>query len=83
MSDSPFVHLVDQLAGIRFQIWGLVKIAVLISIFLYIGFSVMIVRQVDLMGRSLSGSFRTPLKTLAWLYLLATIVVFVLAAILL
>ncbi|HUW21168.1 MAG TPA: DUF5657 family protein [Candidatus Bathyarchaeia archaeon] len=83
MPESFFTQLINQLTGLRLQVWNLVKIAILIGLFFYIGFSVMIVRQVGLMGRSLNGKSQGPLKTIAWLYFLATIIVFLLAMILL
>jgi hypothetical protein len=60
-----------------------VKLALLLGLFLYIGFAIMIARQVDLMSRSLNGAFEAPLKAFAWFYLAATVAVFLLALVLL
>lgn len=84
MENNPFSQLPGiisslNLSKFNWDIWHLIKIPILIGLFLYIPFSVMIVRQVDLMSRSLEGNFDAPLKFFAWLYLVATILVFLFA----
>jgi hypothetical protein len=79
MEETPVKQFLELIAGAEFSVWGLVKLAAMMGLFLYIGFSVMIVRQVDLMSRALNGNFDAPLKLLAWIYLALTVIVFLLA----
>lgn len=83
MDDNFFAGLVNILRGLDLDVWALVKLAVLLGLFIYLAFSIMIVRQVSLMSRALNGSFASPLKFFAWIYLAATVIVFLLALILL
>lgn len=69
--------LAEFSAQTGFTVWLVVKFALLIGLLIYSGFTVMIVRQVDLMSRSLNGSFKGPLKSVAWGYFLATVLTLV------
>ena len=83
MNNSPFTSIMERVFGLSFDVWFLVKIAILFGLFIFMAFSIMVVRQVGLMSRALNGSFAGPLKFFAWLYLVATVIVFLLALILL
>jgi len=80
MEESFFSQLLQKGPfGFDFDIWGIIKGGVLFGLFLYMGFAIMLVRQVDLMSRALNGSFDKSLKILSWSYLFLTIAVFLLA----
>lgn len=55
----------------------------LLGLLLYIIFAGLIVRQVQMMMNSLAGVLKLPLPALAWGHFFATILVFVLAAVIL
>ena len=55
-------------------VWLLIKFGLMVGLVIYTGFVVMIVRQVELMSRSLNGTFKKPLKTVAWGHFVATII---------
>jgi len=65
------------------SVWFIIKIFVLISMLLYIAFALVIVRQVQLMTKTLKAGFEFPVKTLALLHLISAAVVFALALIIL
>jgi hypothetical protein len=68
---------------IGISIWSVIKIFVLISMLLYIAFALVIVRQVQLMTKTLKVGFEFPVKTLALLHLVSAAVLFALALIVL
>ena len=65
------------------SIWLIAKIFVLIAFFLYIIFSVVVVRQVELMTATLEVGFETQIKLLSYLHLLFALFVFLAALIIL
>jgi len=83
MDESLFSQLLKLFFNLHFEVWGLIKLAILLGLFLYLGFALMILRQVGLMSRALNGAFSGPLKFFAWIYFIASIVIFFIAAILL
>ena len=65
------------------SIWLVVKVFVLIAMLLYIAFALVIVRQVQLMTKTLKVGFEFPLKSLSLLHLISAAVLFTLALIIL
>lgn len=63
--------------------WGIAKGFILVAFFLYIIFSFVIVRQVQLMTLTLEVGFETQLKILSYLHLAFAILVFLAALIVL
>ena len=63
----------------KFSILSLIKIFFVIGLFLYLAFAVIIIRQVGLMGKTLDGEFNLPLKFIAWVHLIISFGVFLLA----
>jgi len=61
------------------SIWFFIKILFVVGLFLYLAFAVIVVRQVGLMGRTLDGEFNLPLKFIAWVHLIISLGVFLLA----
>ena len=77
--ESYFAKLLETILNFNPDVWFLIKLAILAGLFLYFGFAIMVVRQVDLMSRALNGAFDIPLKLISRLYLVATIAIFLLA----
>lgn len=65
------------------SIWAVAKVFILIAFFLYIIFSVVVVRQVELMTGTLEVGFEAQLKLLSFLHLTFAILVFLAALIIL
>jgi len=61
------------------SIWFFVKILFVVGLFLYLAFAVIVIRQVGLMGKTLDGEFNLPLKFIAWVHLIISLGVFLLA----
>ena len=70
-------------AIVNIDVWIVVKIFILIALGLYIIFGFIMVREVDLMNRTLKGVFNLPIKIIAWLHLIFAIGVFTLALVIL
>lgn len=78
---TPIDRLLEILLGI--QVWDVAKLLVVFSLLLYIGFAVVVIRQVNLMSQALNGTVGLPIKTVAWVHFLLAIAVFLLAIFLL
>jgi len=78
---TPAEKFIQFLANIipTFSIWLLIKILFVIGLFLYLAFAVIVIRQVGLMGKTLDGEFNLPLKFIAWVHLIISLGVFLLA----
>ncbi len=63
--------------------WLLAKILVCFGLFVYLFFALLVVRQVDLMAKTLNGALNLPLKLIAWLHLGLAITIFLLSLIIL
>lgn len=63
--------------------WLFAKILVCFGLFVYLFFALLVVRQVDLMGKTLNGALNLPLKLIAWLHLFIAIAIFLLSLIIL
>ncbi len=77
MENNLFDQLISSLLSI--QIWGVAKILVLLVLLLYLVFSIVVIRQVNLMRRVLNGVLGWPLMTVAWVHLGLAIAVLLLA----
>lgn len=82
---TPFEKFIQILAEAipNFSIWWLVKGLFVVGLGLYIAFAVIVIRQVGLMSKTLNGEFAKPLKFISWVHLLAALVVFLLALVVL
>lgn len=65
------------------HVWEIVKILVLVGEGIYVLFSLVVVRQVQLMVSTLDGTLTSMLKLIAWLQLLGAIALFVFSLVLL
>jgi len=68
---------------ININIWTVVKIFVLIALGLYIIFSFIVVKEANLMNKTLKGVFNLPIKIISLIHLVFSILVFILAIIVL
>lgn len=66
---TPFERLVLYLTNFSFSFLWFFKVFLLIGILFYVAFGVIIVRQVNLMAKSLGGTFVPPIKIIAWIHL--------------
>lgn len=65
------------------SVWLIAKIFVLIALGLYIVFAAVIVKQVNLMIKTIKVGFEAPIKFVAWGHLLFALGIFVVATIIL
>lgn len=68
---------------IQIGVWDWVKLLVLFGLGLYIIFAFIIVREVDLMNRTLNGIFNLPIKVASLIHLIFSVLVFILGLIIL
>jgi len=66
---------------VNIAIWPIVKIMVLFGLSLYLIFALVVVRQVQLMTKTIQMNFETPVKFLAVGHLLFAVAVFLFALI--
>lgn len=78
---TPVEQILQNL--IQINIWSVVKIFVLLALALYIVFAFLVVREVDLMDKTVKDIFNLPIKIVSLLHLFFAILVFVLALIVL
>ncbi len=74
---TPIEVVFEELMTIN--IWFIAKLVVLFALGLYLIFATMVIREVDLMNRTITGVFNLPIKIVAIIHLLLSILVFVLA----
>jgi hypothetical protein len=74
---TPIETLLYQLININ--IWFVVKILFLFALGLYLVFATIVIREVDLMNRTLTGVFNLPIKIIAWIHLALSILIFLVA----
>lgn len=65
------------------NIWVLAKIIILIVLILYFVFAVLIIKEVNLMNKTLIGIANSVVKIIAWLHLILVVFIFILALIVL
>jgi len=63
--------------------WFIAKLAFLIFLTVYLAFAVIVIRQVQLMVKTLNGSFDLPLQILSFVHLAFTVFVFLMAVLIL
>lgn len=59
--------------------WLLAKLLVCFGLFIYLFFALLVLRQVDLMAKTLNGALNLPLKMIAWAHLSVALIIFLLA----
>jgi len=68
---------------LQLSVWGIIKVAVIFALLLYLVFAGVVVRQVFLMTKVVSGGIDFFVKVMAWLHLIFAVAVIVLAIIIL
>jgi len=79
---DQFIKLLSSLI-FNFNIWWLVKTLFVIGFGIYIAFSVIVVRQVGLMAKTVQTNYNSALKLIAVIHLGAAVLVFLLALLML
>jgi len=64
---------------VNFDPWFIVKLAFLIFLAVYLAFAVIVIRQVQLMVKTLNGSFDLPLQILSFVHMAFAAFVFLMA----
>lgn len=82
---TPSDKFIQILANIllNLKIWMIIKGLVIIGLGVYLGFAIIIIRQVGLMSKTLNGEFAAPIKLISWIHLLVALGVFLLALVIL
>lgn len=78
---NNFEQVLDFIFSV--QVWGIAKLFVCLALLLYIVFSLIVVRQVDLMAKTLMVPIALPIKTVTIFHLGLAIFVFLLALVML
>lgn len=58
------------------RIWLVVKVFVLFSLLLYLAFSILVIRQVQLMTRTVTGKLDHRIRVVSWVHFLLTAGIF-------
>ena len=78
---SGFDRLLLVLPGM--SVWLVAKGLMVIALILYLVFAVVVIRQVQLMSRTLNGALELPLKLLSYIHLGLAVLVMLMAVVLL
>lgn len=76
-ADNLIKFLINIIAS--FSIFWVVKFLFLIGLLIYIAFAVIVIRQVELMARTVNGGYEAPLKLIAFIHLISAVATFLLA----
>lgn len=63
--------------------WVFAKLIICICLTVYLFFGLLVIRQVDLMSKTLNGILNLPLKLIAWIHFVTAIVIFLLSILIL
>jgi len=74
---TPFEQVLNFI--FKIQVWDIAKLIVSLIFLLYIVFALIVVRQVNLMAKTLVVPIDLPIKTVAWFHLGLAIFAFLLA----
>lgn len=81
---TPFEKFLQFLiAGWRLDVVILAKLGVWLFLLLYIGFSLVVVRQVKLMSHTVNGFLENQLSIMAWALVLLAVAAFIISLIIL
>lgn len=81
---TPFEKFLQFLvAGWRLDVVILAKLGVWLFLLLYIGFSLVVVRQVKLMSHTVNGFLENQLSIMAWALVLLAVAAFIVSLIIL
>ncbi|MCH7951602.1 hypothetical protein IH980_02630 [Patescibacteria group bacterium] len=71
--------LVQIPAEFEQSIWGIAKLFVLVGLLLYLAFAVVVIRQVQLMARTVTGELDGKIRAVAWVHFAFAVGIFLLA----
>ena len=71
--------LVQIPAEFERSIWGIAKLFVLVGLLLYLAFAVVVIRQVQLMTRTITGELDGKIRVVAWVHFGFAVGIFLLA----
>jgi hypothetical protein len=74
---TPIDSFFDFLLNI--DIWFFVKIFYLLALTVYLVFAFMVIREVDLMNKTLKGVFNLPIKLIAYIHMVLAVLIFIAA----
>ena len=81
---TPFEKFINLISvNLEFDGWVAAKVAVLVFLFLYILFSLVVVKQVKLMSQTVKGMMENGISVVAYVLVGVAVVAFVLAMIIL
>jgi hypothetical protein len=82
---TPFEKFIQFLAQVipNFNIWWLIKGFFAVGLILYLAFTIIVIRQVGLMAKTLDGEFNLPLKFVAWVHFLVALGIFLMVLLIL
>ena len=81
---TPFEKFTSAVAAnLNFDTWAAAKVAVLVFLFLYVLFSLVVVKQVKLMSKTVKGMMENGIRVVAYALVGVAIAAFVLAMIIL
>jgi hypothetical protein len=80
---TPVEQFLDYILNFQLNIWLIAKIIVLFALGFYIAFTTLVVREVNLMTKTLKGIFDLPIRIIALVQLIFSILVFMLALVIL
>mgnify|MGYP001123743105 CR=1 FL=1 len=68
---TPFERLINSLASFHFSFsWFFIfKGFLLLGVLFYFAFGIIVIRQVSLMSKTLSNTFNSPIRVIAWIHL--------------
>ncbi len=64
-------------------VWELIKLVVLFCLLLYLGFAVVVIREVQLMTRTVAGKLDSAISIISWIHFVLAIGIFLAALIML
>lgn len=70
-------NLINSIIG--FSIWGVAKFLIILALIIYLIFAFVVVKQIKMMTKVVSGELDFPIKILGWLHFLFAICIIFLA----
>jgi hypothetical protein len=73
------MSIVEMPFNVNESVLDLVKLGVIFALLLYLAFSILVIRQAQLMTRTVTGKLDKTIRSVAWGYFTLTVVVFLLS----
>jgi hypothetical protein len=68
---------------LNISVWSVAKVLMLIALVIYLIFAVVVIRQVSVMTKVVSGRLNIPLRLISWAHLIFTLLVIILSIVIL